>query len=182
MAMRAFEVYLNNQKLCLAGVGDRGVLSAHVTWNTGDANESLELETGGLISTNMEFVSWIRQRPLSVGDHVRISVVEANSVDEPKPDTAPIQQRSLGPRRPTFAEPRRNLDGKSLYSPQDGRKHTAKRSDFTRHPRLGTRDYATAPAAIAAASATTFPGPCATDVASACSARLITSVTMSIGS
>ena len=42
--------------------------------------------------------------------------------------------------------------------------------------------YATAPAAIAAASATTFPGPCPTDVASACSARLITSVTMSTGS
>jgi uncharacterized protein len=42
--------------------------------------------------------------------------------------------------------------------------------------------YATAPAASAAFSATTFPGPCASEVPRACSARLITSVTMSTGS
>ena len=42
--------------------------------------------------------------------------------------------------------------------------------------------YATFPAANAASSATTFPGPCTSEVASACSARLITSVTISTGS
>ena len=42
--------------------------------------------------------------------------------------------------------------------------------------------YATAPAARAALSATTFPEPCTSEVDSACSARLITSVTMSTGS
>ena len=45
-----------------------------------------------------------------------------------------------------------------------------------------SRPYATAPAASAAPNATTFPCPCASEVASACSARLITSVTMSTGS
>lgn len=84
MVMRAFKVYLNDHKLCLAGIGNRGVLSALVTWNAGEANESLELEAGGLISPDMEFVAWIRQRPLDVGDDVRIRIVEADSVDEPK--------------------------------------------------------------------------------------------------
>ena len=42
--------------------------------------------------------------------------------------------------------------------------------------------YATAPVASAAPRATTFPAPCTSEVANACSARLITSVTMSIGS
>ncbi len=42
--------------------------------------------------------------------------------------------------------------------------------------------YATAPAARAAPSATIFPCPCPSELASACSARLITSVTMSTGS
>jgi predicted lactoylglutathione lyase len=42
--------------------------------------------------------------------------------------------------------------------------------------------YATAPAARAAPSATIFPCPCPSELASACSARLITSVTISTGS
>ncbi len=123
MAMRAFEVYLNNQKLCLAGVGDRGVLSAHVTWNTGDANESLELETGGLISTNMEFVSWIRQRPLSVGDHVRISVVEANSVDEPKTRHRTDPAKELRAKKAYVRRTAKELGWKVIVQPT-GRKKT----------------------------------------------------------
>jgi hypothetical protein len=46
--MIAFEIHLNGEKLCRAGIGDSGVLSAIVTWSaatmaTGARNEGLFL-------------------------------------------------------------------------------------------------------------------------------------------
>jgi hypothetical protein len=87
MPMIAFEIYLNNQKLCRAGIGDSGVLSAIVTraattMTTGTRNESLFLNVGGLITPEGEHVSWINQKPLAVGDEIQVSIVEADSVDE----------------------------------------------------------------------------------------------------
>jgi hypothetical protein len=48
--MRAFEVSLNGKKLCLAGIGDDGVLTAIVDWVTGRDRADLFLEVGGLVS------------------------------------------------------------------------------------------------------------------------------------
>ncbi len=81
--MRAFEIYLNNKKLCVAGVGELGVLSAHVTWVGKSRSKNLTLYVGGLTSPDKENVSWIRERRLNIGDEVRIKIVEAHSVDEP---------------------------------------------------------------------------------------------------
>jgi hypothetical protein len=85
--MIAFEIHLNDQKLCRAGVGDRRVLSAIVTWAaatmaTGTRNESLFLNIGGLINPEGEHVSWINQKPLAVGDKIQVNIIEADSVDE----------------------------------------------------------------------------------------------------
>src|ERR1700757_2336447 len=87
MPMIAFEIQLNNQKLCRAGIGDSGVLSAIVTraattTATGTRNESLFLDVGGLITPEGKHVSWINQKTLVVGDEIQISIVEAGSVDE----------------------------------------------------------------------------------------------------
>ena len=38
--MKCLETYLNGEKLCVAGVGEYGVLSAHVTW-VADSPEKL---------------------------------------------------------------------------------------------------------------------------------------------
>jgi hypothetical protein len=92
--MRAFQVYLNGKKLCTAGVGDDGVLSAILTWVRGARNtpsqrsklvqgEDLFIQVGGLISPVEEHVIWL-QRSLRVGDDVRIAVVERAAVDRPK--------------------------------------------------------------------------------------------------
>jgi len=62
--MRAFEIYLNDQKLCLAGIGDNGVLSAIVTCVMNPTNKSMFVDMGGLISPKGQHVSWIRQLPL----------------------------------------------------------------------------------------------------------------------
>jgi len=92
--MRAFEISLNRKKLCVAGIGGSGALSAIVNWvareNTGD----LFLEVCGLITPADEHVSWIRQKRLQVGDKIQIKVIESVSVDRPKgrkrPDPAQL--------------------------------------------------------------------------------------------
>lgn len=82
--MRAFEVYLNGKKLCVAGIGDAGVLTACVGLATGKGPIELHLHVGGLISTSRESVTWVGQQSLHVGDKVQVELVEVPSVDEPQ--------------------------------------------------------------------------------------------------
>lgn len=90
--MTAFDVYLNNRKLCRAGVGRDGVLNAIVSWVklTGPAAararrerqpvEDIRLHVGGL-------AKGVHQRwngsHLETGDRITIEVVEARAVDPP---------------------------------------------------------------------------------------------------
>lgn len=81
--MRTFEVYLNGKRLCLAGIGDDGVLSAIATWvirkrRRGD----MSLTVGGLISSTDEHVRWT-DRKLHVGDEIKICIRETLSADNP---------------------------------------------------------------------------------------------------
>lgn len=98
--MIAFNVYLNGKKVCIAGVADTGVLSAHVTWvrRTGEhtlsmqsdgVEEELTMDVGGLITPTDEYVRWADRRAVQVGDEIRIKIVEAERVDPP-----PIRNRS----------------------------------------------------------------------------------------
>ena len=79
--MRAFKVSLNGKKLCLAGIGERGVVSAIVNWVAGEGGADLFMEVGGFASER--HVKWIRQKHLHVGDEIRVKIVEAASVDRP---------------------------------------------------------------------------------------------------
>src|SRR5258708_29762698 len=81
--MRAFEVSVNGKKLCLAGIGDDGVLTTIVNCVTRRGAGNLFLEVGGLFSPTGEHVSWINQKPLLVGDEVQVKVVETSSADAP---------------------------------------------------------------------------------------------------
>ncbi len=82
--MRAFKVYLNGKRLCLAGIGDDGVLTADVGSVVGRGRDELWLGVGGLISPDGEHVRWQERRQLREGDEVRIKVVEAEVVDKPR--------------------------------------------------------------------------------------------------
>jgi len=97
--MRAFEIYVNGEKLCTAGIGDDGVLSAIASSVTGRSRADLHLHVGGLISLGKEHVSWIEQRHLAVGDEILVKVVEANSVDEPKRRSAEETTNALEDRK-----------------------------------------------------------------------------------
>jgi hypothetical protein len=79
--MRSFEVSLNGKKLCLAGVGERGVLSAIINRVAGDRGEDLFMHVGGL--ANEEHRDWIKHKHLHVGDEICVKIVESGSADEP---------------------------------------------------------------------------------------------------
>jgi hypothetical protein len=83
--MRAFEIYLNGKRLCLAGIGDDGVLNTTVDSVVGRGRNRNQqtLRVGGLISPTAEYVIWKRRR-LKIGDEVRVKIVETASIDRPK--------------------------------------------------------------------------------------------------
>ena len=91
--MPVFRVYLNGKKVSTAGVGELGVLGAHVSWvrrtgehtltRKGGSVEELTLHVGGLITSTEEHVRWL-DRKLKVGDEVSIRVIERAPVDRPR--------------------------------------------------------------------------------------------------
>ncbi len=88
--MIAFEVRLNGKKICTAGVGNLGVLSACMSWRGSQPYERggspvpeyLRLDVGGLTALR-EDVRWI-DRKIKSGDMVTIKVVEAPKADKPR--------------------------------------------------------------------------------------------------
>ena len=84
--MIAFDVKLNGQEVCLAAVGDNGVLSAIVNWvvrlneQAAPAAGEISLHVGGLAGP--QHYTWIPFQQLTVGDVVSIRIVEVNSADD----------------------------------------------------------------------------------------------------
>ena len=81
--MRAFEVFVNETRLCVAGIGEDGVLTTMVDHVAGNGRDEMHLRVGGLISPTREHVDWKRRR-LKTGDEIRVKIVDAASVDRPK--------------------------------------------------------------------------------------------------
>jgi len=81
--MRAFAVSLNGKKLCIAGIGDDGVLVVAVNWVSRKGVGDLFFHVGGLISPTGEFVDWTDNKRLRGNDRIEVKIVEAKSVDEP---------------------------------------------------------------------------------------------------
>ena len=89
--MLAFEVWIDGERQCLAGVEDWAVLSAHVTAcrhrdQTPPPPDELEFYVGGMTETDETGAShhfrW-RRRNLELGMQVTIKVVDADRPDEP---------------------------------------------------------------------------------------------------
>jgi hypothetical protein len=98
--MLCFEVYRNGQKLCTAGIGDFGVLTALLTWVSHEPEKlarwaaegipetepsTLEFTVGGLgrcVGEAGEHLKWVEEN-LAAGDEIRIRVVEVASADPP---------------------------------------------------------------------------------------------------
>jgi hypothetical protein len=93
--MRAFEVYVNRRRLCVAGIGDDGVLSAIVSLITRKREGDLFLEVGDLISPTKEHVIWSQQKPLRIGDEILVKIVERTAIDEPADRHKPDSRKQL---------------------------------------------------------------------------------------
>jgi len=109
--MIAFEVHLNGEKLCTAGLRDLSVLTAILNWRQRHADEpplnaeeldfeDLRLYVGGLLNVaegNREFLRWLDLH-LEIGDEVTIKIADANAVDMPirrekeEPNSSPRQE------------------------------------------------------------------------------------------
>src|SRR5262249_35435544 len=83
VAMRAFEVFLNKKKICVAGIGNDGVLSAIIDYVGSERGHETALTVGGLITPENEHVNWIRRIELRNGDEIRVRIVDIDSVDKP---------------------------------------------------------------------------------------------------
>jgi hypothetical protein len=89
--MIAFEVYLNGEKLCTAGLGDLGVVSAILGWRgtqpykdgTAPEGPALDFSVRDLTSPAAEHVEWAHPE-VHLNDEIRIRLVESTLVDEPR--------------------------------------------------------------------------------------------------
>ena len=82
--MLAFEISLNGKKLCVAGIGDDGLLTANVNGflKSGESDLS-SLAVGGFVNSTDEHLRWIPVKQLRVNDEVKIRIVDVASPDEP---------------------------------------------------------------------------------------------------
>jgi hypothetical protein len=79
--MRAFKIYLNGKKLCLAGVGNDGVLTTTITYVRSRKRRETQAYVGGLIMPQGDHVMW-KQSRLRPGDELRVKIVETEAVDK----------------------------------------------------------------------------------------------------
>jgi hypothetical protein len=87
--MLCFKVEINNDSVCLAGVGHSGVLTAVLSW-VADHQQALApeerppvvLRVGGLSGggKTAQFVDWTN-RDLNTGDEIRITIIDAIECD-----------------------------------------------------------------------------------------------------
>lgn len=91
--MICFDVFVNGERVCRAGVGDTGVLTAILSWvgrspeDRQDApEEELDLSVGGLYGergTGTAHPTWVDQLDLTSGDEVLIRIVQDEAPDRP---------------------------------------------------------------------------------------------------
>jgi hypothetical protein len=79
--MRAYEVFLNGNRLCVAGIGRDGYISAYITYQS-DPNATW-IEVMGLENRKKLYVRWTKTN-LQVGDEVLLKIVDRKSVDKYK--------------------------------------------------------------------------------------------------
>jgi hypothetical protein len=82
--VKAFLVRLNGKRLCTAGVGPNGVLTAIVDWVGGGPRRTADghfgFHVGGLDSRTGEHLDY-EAPELKVGDKVTVELIEADHVD-----------------------------------------------------------------------------------------------------
>ena len=141
--MILLEVHLNEKRLCRAGVGDRGVVSAVVTWVNreardrsgatipGEREEFAELSVGGLAKGKGDgslHLAWARPT-LKIGDEIRIRVVEGGR------RTAPRSEVRVDPKLAEKAERKHLKELKRKYEPDKASSKAGRKGRAPKRPR-----------------------------------------------
>jgi predicted RNA-binding protein with RPS1 domain len=100
--MRAYEVFLNGKKLCVAGIASDGYISAYITY-VSEGNKTW-IDVTGLDNRKKRYVQWARTK-LRTGDEVSLKVVDRKSVDKYKTIRRHDEKRDI---ESTKRETRRN--------------------------------------------------------------------------
>ena len=79
--MRAYEIFLNGKRLCVAGVASGGYVSAYITHQS-EPNATW-IDVVGLDSRKKSYIRWT-QKDLGSGDEVSIKIVDRKRVDKAK--------------------------------------------------------------------------------------------------
>jgi len=120
--MRTFEVSLNGKKLCTAGVGDDGVLTAavHSVYRKGrDRKELLRLDVSGAISSTGEQVFW-QIRRLRGGDEIRVRIAEGEVASRHR-RPPPIDPAQLAEKAEKYLENAAKRRGWKIVKPTKSR-------------------------------------------------------------
>ena len=92
--MKCFEIRINGDKVCTAGVGDSGVLNSFVSFMTRKeqdetpndvGSENLFITVTGIANLEdnaSDHLEWLH-RDLNVGDEIVIKIIEASTCDDP---------------------------------------------------------------------------------------------------
>jgi hypothetical protein len=91
--MRAYEVFLNGKKLCVAGIGSDGYISAYITY-VSEGNKTW-IDVLGLDNRKKKYVQWTRTK-LRTGDEISLKVVDRKSVDKYKTIRRHNEKRDIG--------------------------------------------------------------------------------------
>jgi hypothetical protein len=140
-AATVFDVYVNDRKLCRAGVGSDGVLNAIVSWVrlSGEAartarrqhapREETRLHVGGL--ANNTHRRWDAPA-LKPGDRVTIQVARASTFDRPAFEAQSSPARTEEQERRYYERLKARFEGTGTASTQPKPPAPASRSDETR--------------------------------------------------
>lgn len=87
--MIAFEVFVNGERVCTAGVGEYGVTSSILSLvKKRQRRRQMWLQVSGIPADGADgdrmHVGWIGKRPVRIGDEIRIKVTEKDEVDSPR--------------------------------------------------------------------------------------------------
>ena len=94
--MICFEVFVNGQRKCVAGVAERGVLTTILSWVKRDRHEAdegdwtegdveeMRLSVGGLTRHGEDslHLEWLKER-LAIGDEIVVKLVDRPACDTP---------------------------------------------------------------------------------------------------
>jgi len=81
--MKALEVFVNGERVCVAGVGRDGVLSAIIDWTgSPDSEDHFGLHVGGLDGDSSEHLGW-EVPTIDIGTEVLVRILDVTNVDSP---------------------------------------------------------------------------------------------------